>query len=1016
MKTKPAIISVTAFLVCIWITNFTSTAKCDAAEITTLNPPVLHWAFDETGGTSAIDSTGNGNTGTLYNIPTRVTGQFDYALQFDGINDYVHLNDLSTTISGDMSISCWLNYTNANTAKRAIDLADFQVRFNDGKVGWDNGGGPAHETFSTAAYNDGQWHHVVFVRTGTSYQMYIDTVPDNSDTGTTPTYDWIYVGKRASGDLYTGIVDDVQIFDYALSADDIDNLFYGTGGTVNVKFESGYSSGLETVTLAELTVVVNNAVPEHVYTVDYDITGGTATGGGEDYTLVGNTLTFLPGDTSEIISIPIVDDSTPEPDETIIVTLSNPTGIDLVLGSITSHTYTITDSTPRISFNSASSSGPENTVAVSIPVSLSAASNDTITVDYDVTGGTATGGAVDYTLSSGTLTFNPQVITEYISIAVIDDGDAENAEIIEITLSNPVNAQLGSITQHNYVINDDDLQNGLMWDDLIWYYSGNLSDFFVNGDGDLQWSPEGGEQFITRIPDQRLSQVGDVVKISYMWLTDGRHDCPDCFSCDLFCHDNDITCIAGTSDMRVALCEADGEYVQDNGFDVTGSSIFNGYKGYNFRFGPNMTATDPDGLTRWVDCHDEVHKTGMFAKKPVSNSDLMFLNDGLKDRIPGFELPPGEWSKLTLSLERTSTTEVLMSITLNDRTYTYIDDEPDQPSKIDVIAVHMRNHRPYNKLILSVLDPPPTADFTGDCIVDACDLEVLSQDWLDSDKLITASQPDDSNLVLDYSFDSTLNNFVPTGLTDDTGTYTAQIIVGTNPASEIKYASPNPTTGYGTSAQFINDIFDTDAADTFVIPDSGGLDFNDFDEFSIELFVNPSSSGSGNTRRLFSESIYLYMYLNADNTLNAIRKWGGGSWVDNRTLLQEPNFPLDIWSHVAMTWDADSENDRFKLYINGELVASARGNSDLTLGAATGFAIGGYQRDSLRTAQPFCGSIDQFSIYDYALSHEEILYLANDGPATLFVPLDSPTNLYDDGIIDGKDFAEFATEWLVECQ
>jgi len=117
-----------------------------------------------------------------------------------------------------------------------------------------------------------------------------------------------------------------------------------------------------------------------------------------------------------------------------------------------------------------------------------------------------------------------------------------------------------------------------------------------------------------------------------------------------------------------------------------------------------------------------------------------------------------------------------------------------------------------------------------------------------------------------------------------------------------------------------------------------------------------------------------------------------------------------------MTWDADSENDRFKLYINGELVASARGNSDLTLGAATGFAIGGYQRDSLRTAQPFCGSIDQFSIYDYALSHEEILYLANDGPATLFVPLDSPTNLYDDGIIDGKDFAEFATEWLVECQ
>jgi hypothetical protein len=109
--------------------------------------------------------------------------------------------------------------------------------------------------------------------------------------------------------------------------------------------------------------------------------------------------------------------------------------------------------------------------------------------------------------------------------------------------------------------------------------------------------------------------------------------------------------------MRVALCEADGEYVESDGFAVTGSSIFNGYKGYNFRFGANMVARDPNGLTRWRDCHGEIHKTGMFAKKPVGNSDLMFYNDGLKDRIPGFELPPGDWSQLTVSLERTSISE-----------------------------------------------------------------------------------------------------------------------------------------------------------------------------------------------------------------------------------------------------------------------------------------------------------------------------------------------------------------------
>ncbi|MHC4088248.1 MAG: hypothetical protein ACYSU5_24045, partial [Planctomycetota bacterium] len=63
----------------------------------------------------------------------------------------------------------------------------------------------------------------------------------------------------------------------------------------------------------------------------------------------------------------------------------------------------------------------------------------------------------------------------------------------------------------------------VIFDGLTWYYSGNTSDLFINGDGDLEWDPDGGEQFITRIPEQSLSQVGDVVQISYMWLTDGAH-------------------------------------------------------------------------------------------------------------------------------------------------------------------------------------------------------------------------------------------------------------------------------------------------------------------------------------------------------------------------------------------------------------------------------------------------------------------------------------------------------------
>ncbi|MHC4867345.1 MAG: Calx-beta domain-containing protein, partial [Planctomycetota bacterium] len=251
---------------------------------------------------------------------------------------------------------------------------------------------------------------------------------------------------------------------------------YSTGPTVG--FETDASGGLETVTPALLSVVVSNADPADTYTVDFAATGGTATGGGVDYTLVPDTLTFNPGVTQQDISIDIVDDGPGEPDETIIVTLSNVTGPDAVLG-ITEHTYTISDYLPDVTFDTAASSGSEGVTPADIPVSLTISSDQTITVDYAVTGGTATGGGDDYTLlGTGTLTFDPFVTTQNISLDVVDDPDIEGNETVILTLSNPTNAGLGSITEHTYTIVDN--EQGTYWDGLTWFYSGNMADFFVN--------------------------------------------------------------------------------------------------------------------------------------------------------------------------------------------------------------------------------------------------------------------------------------------------------------------------------------------------------------------------------------------------------------------------------------------------------------------------------------------------------------------------------------------------------
>ena len=157
------------------------------------------------------------------------------------------------------------------------------------------------------------------------------------------------------------------------------------------------SNGAESVSSSALTVDLSFASTQNV-TVDYAVTG-TATGSGTDYTLANGTLTINAGATTGTITIAgIVNDSLDEANETVIVTLSNPS--NATLGSDDAHTYTITDNDnpPVVDFNTTSSNGAESTSSKGITVDLSAASAQNVSVDYAVTG-TATGSSAPITLS-----------------------------------------------------------------------------------------------------------------------------------------------------------------------------------------------------------------------------------------------------------------------------------------------------------------------------------------------------------------------------------------------------------------------------------------------------------------------------------------------------------------------------------------------------------------------------------------------------------------------------------------
>ena len=95
-----------------------------------------------------------------------------------------------------------------------------------------------------------------------------------------------------------------------------------------IDFNATSSTGAEDISSVAITVDLSAASSNDI-TVNYALTG-TATGSGTDYTLADGTLTISAGATSGTITITgIVDDGLVEENETIIVTLSNPTNATL---------------------------------------------------------------------------------------------------------------------------------------------------------------------------------------------------------------------------------------------------------------------------------------------------------------------------------------------------------------------------------------------------------------------------------------------------------------------------------------------------------------------------------------------------------------------------------------------------------------------------------------------------------------------------------------------------------------
>src|SRR5207249_937047 len=162
-----------------------------------------------------------------------------------------------------------------------------------------------------------------------------------------------------------------------------------------VEGDSGTTSAVFTVSIPFASA---QAVTVHFATAD-----GTATTAGNDYQATSGDLTFDPGDTSKTITVAVNGDTTPEPDETFFVNLSNPVNAQFTDGQ---GAGTIRNDDAALSINDLThAEGNAGTTPFSFTVSIPFASVNMVTVHFATADGTATAADNDYQLASGGLTF-----------------------------------------------------------------------------------------------------------------------------------------------------------------------------------------------------------------------------------------------------------------------------------------------------------------------------------------------------------------------------------------------------------------------------------------------------------------------------------------------------------------------------------------------------------------------------------------------------------------------------------
>lgn len=210
------------------------------------------WPLDSQG--TCFDLSDNRNNGTPVNAPTCVSGKFAPALNFNGSNQCISIPNSTSLNPSFISISAWIKTSNTGRLKQIIskdnydlnqayNLRVWQFRVSQGnKIQFLPFNADTVKTVEgNTVVTDGLWHFTTATWDGSLVKIYVDGFLDNSPVGFSGTLrssqnNDVYIGIRidnnapAEYEYFNGSINDLRIYNRALSAAEVNDLYVNPQG------------------------------------------------------------------------------------------------------------------------------------------------------------------------------------------------------------------------------------------------------------------------------------------------------------------------------------------------------------------------------------------------------------------------------------------------------------------------------------------------------------------------------------------------------------------------------------------------------------------------------------------------------------------------------------------------------------------------------------------------------------------------------------------------------------------